>query len=65
MNFIRTNWSMVQFHKYSLTELEDMMPWERAAFVDMLQDHIRQENETRRDRDNELKAQREAVLRKR
>jgi len=38
----------MQHHNYSLTELDDMMPWEREIYVAMLIDHIRQENEKMR-----------------
>ena len=36
---------MVQHHKYSLTELEGMMPWERQIYVALLIEHIKEENE--------------------
>lgn len=36
---------MVQFHKYSLTELEAMLPWERQIYVAMLNEHVKEENE--------------------
>lgn len=36
---------MMQHHKYSLTELENMMPWERDVYVLMLIQHIEAENE--------------------
>jgi hypothetical protein len=39
------NFSLMQHHKYSLTELENMMPWEREVYVAMLLDHIKTENE--------------------
>ena len=35
----------MQHHKYSLTELENMMPWEREIYVGLLNEHIREENE--------------------
>ena len=35
----------MQHHKYSLTELENMMPWERDIYVDMIITHIKEENE--------------------
>ena len=35
----------MQDHKYSLTELEDMIPWEREIYVEMLMQHIKEENE--------------------
>ena len=39
-----TNFSLMQHHKYSLSELENMMPWEREIYVDMLMEHIKEEN---------------------
>ena len=35
----------MQHHKYSLTELEDMMPWEREIYLGLLNQHIEKENE--------------------
>jgi hypothetical protein len=35
----------MQHHKYSLTEIEDMMPWEREIYVSLLIDYIKTENE--------------------
>jgi hypothetical protein len=32
-------------HKYSLTELENMMPWERDIYVTLLAQFIEEENE--------------------
>jgi hypothetical protein len=39
------NFAMMQHHKYSLTEIENMMPWEREIYVAMLQQWIKDENE--------------------
>ena len=36
---------MIQHHKWSLTELEDMLPYERDIYVTMLTNWIREENE--------------------
>ena len=36
---------MMQHHNYSLSELDEMMPWEREVYVGMLQQHIKDENE--------------------
>ena len=36
---------MMQHHKYSLTELDNMIPWEREIYVQMLVDYIEEENE--------------------
>ena len=35
----------MQHHKYSLTELDDMMPWEREIYIGLLEKHIKEENE--------------------
>jgi hypothetical protein len=35
----------MQHHKYSLTELENMVPWEREIYVGLLNEHIREDNE--------------------
>ena len=44
-NIYRVNFDMIQHHKYSLTELENMMPWEKQIYVSMLINHIEEENE--------------------
>ena len=36
---------MMQHHQYSLTELDNMMPWEREIYVALLREHIEKENE--------------------
>tara|TARA_B100001564_G_scaffold313097_1_gene286400 strand:+ start:1016 stop:1156 length:141 start_codon:yes stop_codon:yes gene_type:complete len=36
---------MMQHHKYSLNELEDMMPWEREIYMGLLLQFIQEENE--------------------
>lgn len=32
-------------HKYSLTELENMIPWERETYIALLMQYINNENE--------------------
>jgi len=36
---------LIQHHKYSLAELETMIPWERDIYVAMLIQYIEEENE--------------------
>ena len=36
---------MVQHHKWSLTELEDMLPYERDIYFTMLLNWVREEND--------------------
>jgi len=35
----------MQHHKYSLTELDNMMPWEREIYTSLLKEWIEEENE--------------------
>ena len=42
--YYRINFALMQFHKYSLTEIENMMPWERDIYLALLRAHIEEEN---------------------
>ena len=44
-NYYKTNFAMMQHHKYSLTELENMLPYEREIYLGLLENYIREENE--------------------
>jgi hypothetical protein len=46
-NYYSLNFSLMQHHKYSLSEIENMIPWEREIYVNMLVDFIEQENAKR------------------
>ena len=35
----------MQHHKYSISEIENMIPWERDVYVQMLINYIKEENE--------------------
>ena len=43
-NMYKTNFALMQHHKYSLTELENMMPWERDIYLTLLKNYIESEN---------------------
>jgi len=49
-----TNFSLMQHHKYSLTELENMIPWEREIYVDMLVTWIKEEKERMKQEEAEM-----------
>tara|TARA_B000000557_G_scaffold4025_1_gene3174 strand:- start:312 stop:452 length:141 start_codon:yes stop_codon:yes gene_type:complete len=40
---------MMQHHKYSLTELDNLMPFERDIYVELLVNYIREENDRIKD----------------
>lgn len=45
MNQFETNFAMMQHHKYSLTEIENMVPWERQIYIALLIQHLKEEKE--------------------
>lgn len=49
MNYFKTNFALMQHHKYSLTEIEAMMPWERFIYIDLLKSYIKEQEEKVRD----------------
>jgi hypothetical protein len=43
-SYYKTNFSLIQHHKYSLTEIENMIPWEREIYIALLKQYIEEEN---------------------
>ena len=43
-SYYKINFSLLQHNKYSLTELENMIPWEREIYLTLLQQYIEEEN---------------------
>tara|TARA_B100000902_G_scaffold90426_1_gene94099 strand:- start:740 stop:922 length:183 start_codon:yes stop_codon:yes gene_type:complete len=43
-SYYKVNFALMQHHKYSLTELENMIPWEREVYLTFLQQYIEEEN---------------------
>ena len=43
-SYFKLNFALMQLHKYSLTEIENMMPWERDIYVGLLNQWIEDEN---------------------
>lgn len=44
-NMYYTNFALMQHHKYSLTELEEMMPFERDIYLQMLSNFLEKQKE--------------------
>jgi hypothetical protein len=43
-SYFRINFALMQHHGYSLTELEQMIPWEKEIYLTYLQQYIEEEN---------------------
>ena len=56
-NYFQTNFSLMQHHKYSLKEIESMMPWEKFIYIDMLKQYVKQQVDLARDQAAQQRAQ--------
>ena len=43
-SYFKINFALMQHHKYSLTEIENMIPWEREVYLTLLRQHVEEEN---------------------
>jgi|TARA_B110000444_G_scaffold171410_1_gene160144 hypothetical protein len=39
----------MQHHKYSLTELDNMMPWEREIYISLLMQYLEEEKQRQKE----------------
>ena len=46
--YYNTMFSLMQHHKYSMSDLNDMYPYERDLFVELLLQHLKQVEEQRK-----------------
>jgi hypothetical protein len=44
-SYYKTNFALVQHHKYSLSELENLIPWERDIYITLLKNWIEEEEQ--------------------
>ena len=44
------NFALMQHHKYSLTELDNMIPWEREIYVTLLKNYLEEQEEQSKQR---------------
>jgi len=42
-SYYKTNFALMQFHKYALSDLENMIPFEREVYLQMLMQHLEEE----------------------
>jgi len=52
MNHYQINFGLMQHHKYSLENLENMMPFEREIYVSLLLHHLEEERQRLQERIN-------------
>jgi hypothetical protein len=57
--------TMVHQYKYTLTELENMIPWERDTYIGMVNNWVKEETERAKKMKTEQEARLSALTRKR
>jgi hypothetical protein len=56
MNHYKTNFSLMQHHKYSLSDLEKMIPWERYIYISLLKQYLEEQEQKMKDAEAAAKA---------
>ena len=44
-SYYKTNFALMQHHKYSLFDIENMLPWEKQIYVTLLKNWIEEEEQ--------------------
>lgn len=39
-SYYETNFALMQYHSWSISEIEDMIPWEREVYIKLLQNYL-------------------------
>jgi hypothetical protein len=49
MNHYKTNFALMQHHKYALSDLETMIPWERYIYINLLKQYLEEQEQKMKD----------------
>lgn len=55
VSYFNINFILMEEYKYSLTELEAMIPWERDIYLNLLSEHLKTKEEMRKAEISKLK----------
>ena len=50
--YFQMNFNLMQHHGYSLEELENLVPWEREVYINLLVAHLKEEKDKAKNRQN-------------
>jgi len=45
INYYQTNFQLMQHHKYTLSDLDGMIPWEREIYSTLLMNYLKEEKD--------------------
>ena len=54
VGYFKLNFALMQYQKYSLTEIENLIPWERDIYVTLLQQHLEEEEQKQKAQENAI-----------
>jgi hypothetical protein len=54
-NHIKSNFNLIHHHKWSLGEIDGMMPWEKHIYVELLNAWIKEQEENARQQEQDHK----------
>ena len=50
------NFGLMQHHKWSITEIENMIPWERDVYTQKLIQYVEEEKQRQNDHEQKMKS---------
>ena len=62
-NYFKTGFALMQHHKWSISDMESMLPWEKHIYVDLLQDFLKEQESIAREREAIERARIQALQR--
>jgi hypothetical protein len=42
---LQTNFQLMEHHNYALSDIENMLPWERQVYIGLVVEHTKKQNE--------------------
>ena len=57
-NYYQTNFALIHHHKYSLTEIENLIPWEKFVYLELLSAVLKEEQEQAKMQEAAMKSNR-------
>ena len=55
-NVLKSNFNLIHHHKWSIDEVEHLMPWEKHIYVDMLNAWVKEQEDLAKQQENEHKS---------
>lgn len=54
-NHIKSNFNLIHHHKWNLGEIDNMMPWEKHIYVELLNAWVKEQEDLIKQQENEQK----------